>query len=125
MVQLRGARAVSHLPDAEELREAPAVARAKRRGDREERMCESTGDFALCEVLRAALEVGRAGLKLGVVLGRDAEAQDMDRLLLAAEAGGELLGGEDVGPVGDLEAAVDRVVVGDRHEVHPRRLASS
>ncbi len=42
----------------------------------------------------------------------------MYRLGLAAEAGRELLGDEYVGTVGDLEDAVDRVVVGDRHEVH-------
>ena len=36
--------------------------------------------------------------------------------------GGQLLGDEHVGPVGDLQHAVDRVVVGDRHEVHPAPL---
>ena len=42
----------------------------------------------------------------------------MHGLRLAAEPGGQLLGDEHVRAVGDLEHAVDRVVVGDRHEVH-------
>ena len=42
----------------------------------------------------------------------------MDGLRLAAKPDGELLGDEDVVAIGDLEAAVDRVVIGDRHEVH-------
>ena len=46
----------------------------------------------------------------------------MDLLGLAAEAGGQLLRDEHVGAVGDGQRAVDRVVVGDRHEVHPAPL---
>lgn len=98
------------------------MARAKRRGDREEWMREGAGDVALGEVLRAALEVARARLKLGVVRRRDAEAENVDRLLLTAEAGGQLLRDEDVGPIRDLQAAVDSVVIGDGDEVHPARL---
>ena len=38
------------------------------------------------------------------------------------EARGQLLGDEHVGAVGDLQRAVDRVVVGDGHEVHAAAL---
>ena len=70
------------------------------------------------QVLGARLEVAVVRLQPGVVVGRDPEAEHVDRLRLAPEPGGQLLGDEDVGPIGELEAAVDRVVIGDRHEVH-------
>src|SRR5262249_53312063 len=50
--------------------------------------------------------------------GSDPVAEDMNRLGLAGEAGGQLLGDEAVVTVRQLQAAVDRVVVGDRDEVH-------
>ena len=49
-------------------------------------------------------------------------AEHVHGLRLAPEAGGQLLGDEHVGPVGDLQHAGDRVVIGDRHEVHPAAL---
>jgi hypothetical protein len=55
-------------------------------------------------------------------LGGDAVAEDVDRLGLALEPRRQLLGDEDVGAVGDLLDAGDRVVIGDRHEVHPATL---
>jgi hypothetical protein len=64
------------------------------------------------------LHVVRVRLHPLVVGGRDAEAEHVDRLRLAAEAHGQLLRDEHVRPVGHLEHAGDRVVVGDRHEVH-------
>ena len=54
-----------------------------------------------------------------VVPGSDPVAEDVNRLGLAGKAGGQLLGDEAVGTVRQLQAAVDRVVVGDRDEVHP------
>ena len=72
-----------------------------------------------CEVLGAGLEVAGLRLQPLMVVGRDPVTEHVDRLRLAREPGGQLLGDEDVVAVGDLEAAVDRVVVGDRHEVHP------
>ena len=50
--------------------------------------------------------------------GSSAEAQDVHRLRLAAEPGGQLDRRERPRQVGDLQRAGDRVVVGDRHEVH-------
>jgi hypothetical protein len=70
------------------------------------------------QVLRACLDVAVVLLQPGVIVGGDPEAEQMDGLRLAAEPHGELLGDEDVVAIGDLEAAVDRVVIGDRHEVH-------
>ncbi len=75
-------------------------------------------DLPLVEVCRTQLDVAAVGLEPLVVLGRDPVAEHVHRLGLAAEASGELLGDEHVRPVGDLEDARDRVVIGDRHEVH-------
>jgi len=58
-----------------------------------------------------------------VVVGGDPPAEDVDGLRLAAKPGRELLGDEGVVvAAGELQRAVDRVVVGDRHEVHPAAL---
>ncbi len=121
-VQLRRARAVAHLPDREQLGEAAPVARRQRRLDGVERMRERARDLVLVQVGRALLDVARVLLEPVVVVGRDAEAEDVHRLRLAAEPGRQLLGDEDVRPVGELQAAVDRVVVGDGDEVHPAPL---
>ena len=61
-----------------------------------------------------------AGIRLQplVVSGSDPVTEDVHRLWLTGEAGGQLLGDEAVGTVGQLQATVDRVVIGDRHEVH-------
>jgi hypothetical protein len=75
-------------------------------------------DLPLVEVGGAQLDVAGMDLQPLVVGGCDPVAEHVDRLGLAAEVGGELLGDEHVGAVGDLKHAVDRVVVGDRDEVH-------
>jgi hypothetical protein len=66
----------------------------------------------------AGLEVAGVRLQEGVVVPVDSVTEDVDRLLLAGEPRGQLLGDEDVVAIGDLEAAIDRVVIGDGHEVH-------
>ena len=70
------------------------------------------------QVLGAGLEIAVVLLQPGVVVGGDPETEQVNGLWLATEPGGELLGDEDVVAVGDLETAIDRVVIGDRHEVH-------
>ena len=124
-VELRVARAVADLPDPEQLGEPAAVARGQGRRDRVERMGERAGDLVLVQVGGDELHVVAVRLEPLVVAGRDAEAEDVDLLRLAAERDGQLLGDEHVGAVGDREDPVDRVVVRDRHEVHPARLASA
>ena len=118
-VQLGGPRAVADLPDREELRQSPPVAPGQRRGDVEEGMRQGAGDPLLVKVCGAGLDVAGVRLQPLVVSGSDPVTEDVNRLGLAGEAGGQLLGDEAVGPIGELEAAVDRVVVGDRDEVHP------
>ena len=118
-VQLARAGAVAGLPHGEQPREPAAVARRKGRSDRVERMGQGTGDAVPVQVLGHLLHVSGVCLQPVVVGRRDAPAENVDRLRLAAEPRGELLGDEHLGPVGDLEDTRDRVVVGDRHEVHP------
>jgi hypothetical protein len=79
-------------------------------------------DAVLVEVAGHVLDIGAVGLQPLVVAGRYAVAEDVHGLRLTAERGRELLGHEDVLAVGDGERAVDRVVVGDRHEVHAAAL---
>ncbi len=122
-VQLTGARAVARLPGAEELREAPAVARQQRRLDRVERVREGAGDRALAQLVGDGLDIAGELLQALVIVRRDAPAEDVHRLGLAAKPGGELLGDERVVVLGgELKGAVDRVVIGDRHEVHAAAL---
>ena len=117
-VELGVARAVAHLPDPEQLGEPAPVAWRERRGDGVERVRERAGDLAFVQVRRDDLDVVAVRLQPLVVVGRDAEAQHVHLLRLAAERDGELLGHEHAGAVGDRQRAVDRVVVGDRDEVH-------
>ncbi len=122
MVELRGARAVAHLPDLEELRQPAPVARQQRRLDGVERMRQRGRDLVLVQVLRDHLDVVGVRLQPRVIVRRDPVTEDVHGLRFATEARGQFLRHEDVRPVGDLENAVDRVVVGDRDEVHPAAL---
>ncbi len=122
-VQLAGARAVAHLPDRERVREAPAVARGEGSADGVVGVGQRAHALAGAQVLRALLHVPAVRLQPLVVGGVDPVAEHVHRRpRLAAEVGGELLGDEHVGALCDLQHAGDRVVVGDRHEVHPAPL---
>ena len=118
-VQLGCAGAVADLPHPEQLGQTAAMARVQWSADDVVGMRERAGDVALIHVRGAQLHVVRVGLQPVVVVRRDVVAEHVHRHRgLAAEAGGQLLGDEHVGTVGDLHDAVDRVVVGDRDEVH-------
>ena len=104
-VQLGGPRPVADLPDREQLREATPVAPRERRRDVEEGVRERAGDPVLVQVCGAGLDVAGMGLQPLVVSGSDPVTEDVNRLGLAGEAGGQLLGDEAVGPVLQLEAA--------------------
>ena len=121
-IQLLGPRAVARLPDREQLGQAPPVARRERRGDGVEGVGERRGDLVVVQVLGARLDVVAIGLEPLVIVGRDAVAEHVHGLGLALERSGQLLGDERVGQVLDRQRAVDRVVIGDRHEVHPAAL---
>ncbi len=83
---------------------------------------QGTCDLPLVEVGGAQLDVAAMGLQPLVVGGGDPVAEDVDRLGLAAKMSGELLGDEHVWAVRDLKDSRDRVVVGDRDEVHAAAL---
>jgi hypothetical protein len=118
-VELGRARAVAHLPRAEEVGESAPVPRGQRRRDGVERMRERAGDLVLVQVGGDGLDVAGVRLQPVVVVRRDAVDEHVDRLRLAVELRRQLLRDEHARPVGDLQHPVDRVVVGDRHEVHP------
>ena len=85
-VELARARAVAHLPDREQLGQAPAVAGRQRRCDRVVGVRERAGDLALVHVGGAQLDVAAVRLQPVVILGRDAVAEHVHGLWLAAEA---------------------------------------
>src|SRR6201999_2365926 len=85
----------------------------------EERVRERAADLVLVKVCGAGLDVAGVCLQPLMVSGSDPVTEDVNRLGLAGKASGQLLGDEAVGTARQLEAAVDRVVVGDRDEVHP------
>ena len=121
-VQLFGPGAVAGLPDREQLGQAAAVPRRQRFLHRVERMRERRGDLPGVQVRRARLDVVVVGLQPLVVVGRDPIAEHVNGLGLALEPHGQLLGDERVGQVLQGPGALDRVVVGDRHEVHSAAL---
>jgi len=98
------------------------VARGQRRSDVVVGVRERAGDLALIHVRRAQLDVVVVRLKPVVIVGRNPEAEHVHRLWLAAEVRCQLLGNEHVGAVSELQHAGDRVMVGDRHEVHAAAL---
>ena len=122
-VELGRTRTVARLPDRKELRQAAAVARQERRLDGVERVRERACDLALRKLIGDGLDVAGERLQALVVGPGDPPAEDVHRLGLAAKPGRELLGDERVLVArGEFDRAVDRVVIGDRHEVHPAAL---
>ncbi len=122
-VELTCAGAVARLPDVEQLCEAAAVTRQQRRLDRIERVGERAGDAAFAKLFGDGLDVAGERLQALVILHRDPPDEDVHGLGLTAKPGGQLLRDERVViACGELEGSVDRVVIGDRHEVHPAAL---
>src|SRR5215213_5970998 len=95
------------------------MAPGERRSDVEERMRERAGDLVLAQIRGTGLDVAGMCLQPLVVSWGDPITEDVYRLGLAGKAGGQLLGDEAVGAVRKPQSAADRVVIGDRHEVHP------
>ncbi len=122
LVELRCPCAVSNLPDGKQLRQAATVTGEKGCSHRVVGMSERARYPQLVEVFRTQFDVGAVSLKPFVNLPVDSEAEHVNRLRLITEVGRQLLRDEHVGPVGDLEHAGDRVVIGDRHEVHATTL---
>ena len=98
-VQLRGARPVADLPDREELGQPAPVAPCERRRDVEEGVRQRAGDLVLVQVRGTGLDVAGVGLQPLMVSGSDPVTEDVNRLGLAGEANGQLLGDEGVGKV--------------------------
>jgi hypothetical protein len=121
-VQLGGPRPVAHLPNREELGEQPPVPGQQRCVDVVERVRQRAGDLVVLKVCGAGLYIAGVCLQPLVVSGGDPVTEDVNRLGLAGEASGQLLGDEAIGTAGQLEATVDRVVIGDRDEIHPPTL---
>src|SRR5581483_489556 len=117
-IELAWPRAVTRLPGRKQLCQHPAVTRRERSGDVEERMSEGARDLVSMQVIGTGHHVTLMCLKPLMVIGRNPPAQHVDGLGLLGEPGSQLLGYEDVGLAGDLEDTSDRVVVGDRDEVH-------
>ena len=101
------------------------MARRQRRGDGEERVRERAGDLALVQVGGAGLEIAGVRLEELVVVGGDPVTEDVHRLRLAGEPGGQLLGDEDVRPsaISRQPSIVSWSVIVTKSI--PRRLASS
>ena len=74
------------------------------------------------QVLRARLDVVVVSLQPFVILGRDPVAEDVHGLRFTLEPDRQLLGDECVRKVLERQGSGDRVVVGDRDEVHPAPL---
>ncbi|MBA2629714.1 MAG: hypothetical protein H0U84_01650 [Thermoleophilaceae bacterium] len=98
------------------------MAGGERCRDGVERMGKGTGDRAALQILGAQLDIGRVALEPLVVRGADAPAENVHGLAFPPKPGGQLLRYEHVRAVDDLEGSADRVVVGDRDEVHAAAL---
>ena len=99
------------------------MARHQRRLHGVERVRQGAGDRALAQLVGDGLDVAGQVLEALVVVGGDVPDEDVHGLRLAAKPGGQLLRNERVFvALVQLHRAVDRVVIGDRDEVHPAAL---
>jgi hypothetical protein len=121
-VQFARPRSISHLPDREQVRQPPAVACPQRCAHRVVRMRQRAHDPLCVQVLRALLHIAPMRLQPLVVLPRDPITQHMHRLRLSPEARRQLLRHEHIRAPRYLQHPRDRVMVRDRHEVHPATL---
>jgi hypothetical protein len=118
-VELLRPRPVARLPDREQLGQAAPVAGRQRRLDGVEGVRQRARDLVIPEVAGARLDIAVVRLEPLVVVRRDPVAQHVHGLWLAPEPDRQLLGDERVSELVELERTRDRVVIGDRHEVHP------
>ena len=111
--------AVPPLPDREEEHHPLDVPRRERRPHPVQRVRERVHEAALAEEGDELVDRAAVGLKVGVVLLGQVPHEDVQRRRVLGEAGRDLDREEGVLEVRDPQRALDRVVVGDRDEVHP------
>ncbi len=85
-------------------------------------MRERRRDLVRAEVLGARLDIVIVSLKPLVVVRGDPVTEDVDGLGLTLEPDGQLLGDERVRKMLERQRSLDRVVIGDRDEIHPAPL---
>ncbi len=115
----RIARAVDQLETAEEQQALLELRDRQPVVDPEERVGEGVREPSFPEPGDQRGEVPAQRLDLPMVGLVDAPDQDVDRRAILEKLCRHFARNEDAGQVGDLERAVDRVVVGEGHEVHP------
>ena len=79
-------------------------------------------DLLLAQVRQERRDVVTAPVDFGELLGRDVEHAQVDVDLVPGKVRGHLAADHDVREVGQPHRPLDRIVVRDRHEVHPARL---
>ncbi len=115
------AQAVEALEVAEEEDELLEVRGGEFVVEAMERVRDGVGELLLREVGLEVEDVFAQALELGVLRLAQAPDEDVDGAAVFGEVGGDLLAEEDAGAIGDLEAAVDGVVVGEGDEIHAAR----
>ena len=118
LVVALGHRPVQGLDEGKPAEGQAQVGELPRAGERGEEVVDRGRQALLGQEREERLEVAPPGLE-GLVLPL-VEAEDVDvELPPAVEEDRHLLAHEGVGQVGEREGPLDRVVVGERHEVHP------
>jgi hypothetical protein len=79
---------------------------------------EHAQDVLLADVLDQLVHVAAKPLEIVVLRLGDPVGEHVDDRAVLRESRRDLLGDEGVGQVRDVEAALDRVVVGDGHQRH-------
>ena len=83
-----------------------------------DRVGDAVGDPPRLDVGGNVVDVARERLQLGVLLAVDAVDEQVELAVVLGEPAGEFFADEHVRPIGDRQHALDRVVIGDRDEVH-------
>jgi hypothetical protein len=112
------AEAVEALEMTEEEEEALDMAAGELLIEPVEGMCDGVGEVLGGEIFLEIVDILAEAEDIAVLGFREAPDEEVDLAMILGEPGGDLLGDEDAGEIGDLEAAVDAVVIGDGDEVH-------
>ena len=86
--------------------------------DRVHGMGDGMDDPSAAQIRRQIENAGPPAADLFMIRLGNAVSQDMELALVLREIGGDLLADEGSVQVGDLQAGLDGVVVGDRDQIH-------
>ena len=120
----RQARAVEHLDAVDPRHQRGDVRRGDLAVDARRDVVERGEDALLPEIRQQLADVVPQPLDLAMLRSLMPSTPRWTRTSSSGNDAGDFAADDDVGTIGDGQRAVDRVVIGDRDEIHPARLGA-